>query len=110
MDGISIIQPSFGAQAPVAANAGNDRPSLSIRGKGRIEPGKNAFYEAITDADKPKFKWVISMPDGTIVKAETRTVIVKPTQEGSLNLTLTVTDGKGKSNEVVWTVVASQKK
>ena len=109
MGGLNIIQPSFGAQAPAAANTGNDRPSVSIKGKDPIEPGKNAFYEAKTNADKPKFKWTISLPDGNLITADTRTVIVKPTKEGSLNLTLTVTDGNGKSNEVVWTVVVRRK-
>ena len=103
---LTSVQILSGAQAPVPATAAKSYPSIGIKGEYEIKLGKNAKYEAITDAADARYKWEIVSPDGNVKIMTTRTIILKPTKEGSYNLTLTVTDNKGNSNEMVLTVTA----
>ena|SRR3989339_160082 len=110
MEILNSIQSPYRYQAPIALTADPDRPKAEIEGKGTVEPGKFAYYRVKTNAKNPKFKWTISTPEGNIAHADTQVIKVKPTKEGSLNLTVTVTGADGKWNEVVWTISVSRKK
>jgi|SRR3989339_1131355 len=110
MNILSAIQ--LGTLASIAGTVGNGNPpSISFEeGKDPIEPGKKARYRIKTNAVNPKIKWTISLPDLKLIEIHGKTEIeVTPAKEGTLNLTVTVTAGNGKSSERVWSVVVKKK-
>ncbi len=109
MEGLSMIHSSLIAPASMAMSNGSDRPQVSIEGKGVIEPGKDAYYRVKTNAVNPTIKWTISTPELNLITADTPVIKVRPTKEGSLNLTVNVKGADGRWNEVVWTVLVRKK-
>jgi hypothetical protein len=108
MMNLTSVQLLSGSPAPVPATAAKSYPSIMIKGEYDIKLGKNTKYEAVTDAVDAKYKWEIVSPEGNVKIATTRTIILNPDKAGSYNLTLTVTDNKGNSNEMVLTVTAKK--
>ncbi len=91
------------------ANHGNDNPTFTFEGKDPVEPGKKAKFRIKTNTVNPQIKWAISTPDLNYIEITGKTEIeITPAKEGTLNLTVTVTAGNGKSCERVWSVVVKK--
>jgi len=108
MSEIYCVTNCSGAKGAFQANAAKDDPRVGIKGKVEIKKGQSATYEALTDASNT-VKWEITDPDGKVTIEITRTMLLKPTETGSYNLRLFVTDPKGNSNEMLLTVTVKAK-
>ncbi len=95
--------------ASVVKTNGNDNPNFTFEGKDPIEPGKKARFRIRTSTVNPQIKWAISTPDLNYIEIVGKSEIeITPAKEGTLNLTVTVTSGNGRSSERVWSVVVKK--